>query len=118
MLLGKALIDNRDLFAVPAGELEQMVEGYLVPARMVSVRDSLIPTLLATFMQLARLQAWRGDEDMAVKQLECHLDVWVLKAGPNFCGGCMQRRDAGTPTLVCAECRVARSFFLLLVWTW
>ena len=111
ILIGKALMDARDMFPVPMATLQQRVYEHLVLARMTSVREGLIPSLLASFVQLARLAAWRGDEDEAVKQLEQHLDAWVVKAGPNFCSGCMQRRSTETPMLVCAGCRVARYDF-------
>lgn len=109
-LLGKALIDNRDLFARRTDEIQLLAGEYLEVARRVSARNTLFPSLLAALMHLARLAAWKGNEDEAVKQLEAHLDVWVHEAGPVCCAGCMQRRGTETPMLVCAGCRVVRFF--------
>jgi len=108
VLLGKALIDGRDLFARRTDDIQLLAGEYLEVARRISARNTLFPSLLAALMHLARLAAWKGDEDEAVKQLESHLDVWVHKAGPVCCAGCMQRRGPETPMLVCAECRVVR----------
>lgn len=114
LVLGKALMDFRDMFPVRMDTLQEIVHENLVSARKASVRDGLIPAFLASMVELARLEVWRGDEEEAVKQLEQHLDAWVVKAGPNFCSGCMQRRTTETPMLVCAECRVARYNFFVV----
>ncbi len=115
VILGKTFMDSRDIFSVPVATLQQRVQEYLALAYTTSVRCSLIPALMGSFMQLARLSIWRGDEDEAVKQLEHYLDACVLDVGKNFCSGCMQRRAAETPMLVCAECRVVRYKVFLFV---